>query len=195
MRIIRVVIALGLVACGDKHVSPFIDGPPPIESQQRFLAECGVPHDGRHPGAAIQYFVRSEYPDGPFHGTMCRVHLLWTGNTIDAVEVLVDNDRVWLDKFVRSAVLPLLKPQARAVVEREFLTYVSTTPVATEIHEAAVTAGEGCDPPDGTLCSPTCVFLGGRASSARASVSPREREAHRRAAVCTADPFADACQD
>ena len=128
MRIIRVVIALGLVACGDKHVSPFIDGPPPIESQQRFLAECGVPHDGRHPGAAIQYFVRSEYPDGPFHGTMCRLHLLWTGNTIDAVEVLVDNDRVWLDKFVRSAVLPLLKPQARAVVEREFLTYVSTTP-------------------------------------------------------------------
>ncbi|MBK7077292.1 MAG: hypothetical protein IPH44_33875 [Myxococcales bacterium] len=51
------------------------------------------------------------------------------------------------------------------------------TLVATEIHEAAVTAGEGCDPPDGTLCSPTCVFLGGRASSARASVSPREGSA------------------
>ena len=59
-------------------------------------------------------------------------------------------------------------------------------------------AGEGCDPPDGILCSPTCVFLGGRASSDRAPRSPREVGAEqlpRREAVCAADPFADDCQD
>jgi len=128
VRNIGVVIAFALVACGAKPVSPFVDGPPSLEIQQRFLAECGVPHDGRHPGAAIQFFVRSEYPDGPFNGTMCRVRLLWKGNTIEAVEVRVDNDRAWLDAFVRSAVLPLLKPQARAVVEREFFAYLPTTP-------------------------------------------------------------------
>lgn len=128
MRNIGVVFALGFVACGGKAPSPFIDGPPSAETQQRFLAECGVPHDGRHPGAAIQYFVLSNYPEGPFDGTMCRVRLYWTGNTIDGVDVLVDNDRVWLEQFVRTAVLPLLKPQARAVVEREFLANLATTP-------------------------------------------------------------------
>lgn len=128
MRNIVVAIALLLVACGGDHVSPFLDGPPPLEIQERFLAECGVPHDARHPGSTNDYSVWSDYPDGAFSGTMCRVHLFWKGNSIDAITVRVYNNRAWLDEFVRSAVLPLLKPQARAIVEREFFAYLATTP-------------------------------------------------------------------
>lgn len=128
MRNVVVAIALLVVACGDSRVSPFVDGPPPLEVQERFLAECGVPHDDRRPSATNEYSVWSDYPDGAFNGTMCRVHLFWKDNAIDAITVRVYNDRVWLDGFVRSAVLPLLKPEARAVVEREFFTYLPTTP-------------------------------------------------------------------
>ncbi len=126
----RFLLAVGVlvVACSGKQESPFAPGAPPLELQERFLRECGAPTDRRvlQPGDPYAR-VRSDYPNTPgYSGLQCRVELWWKDGQVLGVWVLVDNDPAWLRSFTETAVLPLLRPSAQAVVRRELLDRLST---------------------------------------------------------------------
>lgn len=124
-------VACALVACG-RNESPFIDGAPPMEVQEQFLAACQQRIDERRQDIADQSMVGSDMPGPgqPRPASMCRVYLYWQSNKITALSVEVFNDGPLLDRFVRTSVLPLLKPQAQAVVTAELLDHIGKGPRA-----------------------------------------------------------------
>lgn len=125
----QIAILVAVVACGSKE-SPFVDGVPPVEIQEQFLAACQERKDERRPGANEHSMAGSEMPGPgqPRPASMCRVFLDWEGTKIISVSVEVYNDGPLLDHFVRTSVLPLLKPAAREVVAKEILDHIAVGP-------------------------------------------------------------------